>query len=445
MDLGGLSGGELLDHVDGLARLQRETEVAVLLAARAHAVLSGPESIPSWQLKAPGGERARRFDGVGTPLVAEFSPATFAARLGISTYAGRELMADVLDLEVRLPRLWERVRALEVRASYARLVARKTRDLTKERAGYVDGRVVESADGRVSWSRFEALLDAAVQAADPQAAAAREEAAAKRQLAEPTASTSEGMRGFYIRAAFPIITRLDAAVAFFAQVLDDLGDTSSRDERRVTAILILANPVHALNLLKAYQEWVSTSSTGVDSPPATKPEVDYAELMPAVVLYVHLYGGAEAEGIARVEDHGPLTETWIKTHLGPHAKFTIRPVLDIEGQAPVDAYEIPDRHRRAVHLMTPADTFPFANSLSRTQPIDHTIAYRHGAAAKGAGQSRLGNYGKLTITHHRIKTFAGWQVQQPFPGIYLWQDPFGALYLVDHTGTRRLGTDVDAA
>ena len=35
-------------------------------------------------------------------------------------------------------------------------------------------------------------------------------------------------------------------VAFFAQVLAHLGDQSSQDERRVKAILILANPVHAL-------------------------------------------------------------------------------------------------------------------------------------------------------------------------------------------------------
>ena len=167
MDLGDLSGGELLDFVDGLARTQRETEVAILLAARQHAVLNDAESIPGWQLKAQGGERPRRFGGVGTPLVAEFSPASFAARLGISTYAGRELMADALDLDHRLPRLWERVQAFEVKVSYARLVARKTRDLTKEQADYVDERVAESADGRISWSRFETLVEAAIKAADP--------------------------------------------------------------------------------------------------------------------------------------------------------------------------------------------------------------------------------------------------------------------------------------
>jgi hypothetical protein len=240
------------------------------------------------------------------------------------------------------------------------------------------------------------------------------------------------MRGFYIRGPFATIAKLDAAVAFFATVLLHLGDVSTDDERRVKAVLILANPVTAVELLRSYREWLTA-----DAAPA--PTVDFATLLPAVTIYVHLYGGAETTGIARVEGTGPVTQAWIRDHLGPHARFTIRPVLDIEGQAPVDAYEIPDRHRRAVHLMTPADCFPHSTNTSRSQQIDHTIAFKRGAAAAGTGQSRVGNYGKLTVIHHRIKTFGGWQVQQPFPGIYLWRDPFGALYLVDHTGTRRIG------
>ncbi len=50
----------------------------------------------------------------------------------------------------------------------------------------------------------------------------------------------------------------------------------------------------------------------------------------------------------------------------------------------------------------------------------------------------MGNYGPMTTTHHRIKTHGRWQVQQPYPGIYVWRDPHGAFYLVDHTGTRQL-------
>ncbi|MGH3356387.1 MAG: hypothetical protein ACRDOJ_10860, partial [Nocardioidaceae bacterium] len=39
-----------------------------------------------------------------------------------------------------------------------------------------------------------------------------------------------------------------------------------------------------------------------------------------------------------------------------------------------------------------------------------------------------------------IKTHGSWQVKQPYPGIYLWRDPHGSTYLVDHTGTRTLAT-----
>ena len=54
------------------------------------------------------------------------------------------------------------------------------------------------------------------------------------------------------------------------------------------------------------------------------------------------------------------------------------------------------------------------------------------------GQSRMGNYGPMGRFHHRVKTHGGWQVRQPFDGIYVWRDPHGHFYLVDHTGTRKV-------
>lgn len=33
------------------------------------------------------------------------------------------------------------------------------------------------------------------------------------------------------------------------------------------------------------------------------------------------------------------------------------------------------------------------------------------------------------------RAVGSWTVRQPFQGIYLWRDPHGQLYLVDHTGT----------
>ena len=458
-ELEAMSRSELLDHVDVLHQTQRRAEVEILRAAAQHAVLHNPDTLDPAVTKLNGRERAKRFGGHGTPHVAEFACAEFGARLGLSSYSARETIGNALDLMLRFPELWRRVQALEVKASYACFVTRKTRDLTLEQALYVDGRVAEAADGRVTWTRFELLVEAAIKAADPEAAAERERVAARQQFARATRSADNGMRGFYIRAQFAIIARLEASVAFFAEALRHLGDESSLDERRVKAILILANPAQATQLLAAFAAWrdrpadppmppedpgdepsgSSAEAEGNASGTGEKPTIDWSKLLPTVVTYLHLYGGLDTEGVARVEGLGPLTESWIRHHLGQHAKITVTPVLDLAGQAPVDAYEIPERHRKAVHLMTPADIFPFASNLTRCKDIDHTEAFDHDAD-QDSGQSRVGNYGPMTKFHHRVKTHGRWQLKQPFPGIYLWRDPHGAFYLVDHTGTRRTGT-----
>jgi hypothetical protein len=443
-----MSRTELLDHLDVLHATQRRAEVEILRAAAQHAVLHNPETLDPAVTKLHGRERAKRFGGHGTPHVAEFAAAEFGARLGMSTYSARELIGDALDLMHRFPELWGRVQALEVKASYACLVTKKTRDLTLEQAMYVDSRVAEPADGRVTWTRFEAIVEAAIIAADPEAAAERERQAARQQYAKATRSTENGMRGFYIRAPFAIIAVLEARVAYIAEALRQLGDDSCLDDRRVKAILILANPTQAVQLLAAYAAWKDRPAdppmppkddedAAGEEPTGDKPTIDWAKLLPTVVLYVHLYGGLDTDGLARVEGMSPVTEAWIKRHLGAQARFKVTPVLDLAGQAPVDSYEIPDRHRQAVQLMTPADIFPFSTNLTRSKQVDHTDAFDPGAADEGSGQSRVGNYGPMTGFHHRIKTHGDWQVQQPYPGIYIWRDPHGAFYLVDHTGTRR--------
>jgi hypothetical protein len=187
------------------------------------------------------------------------------------------------------------------------------------------------------------------------------------------------------------------------------------------------------------------------------------------VVYLHLYARAdtgEVGPVARWEGQGPVTSQYVRDLLGPHARFVIKPVIDLAGMAPVDGYEIPDRLREAVHLRTPADIYPWAANTRRgQQQVDHTKPYQHAPPDRHAppgqhgppdqhappgqrpppgqhappGQTGLHNLGLMTRRHHRFKTFGPVQVKQPFPGIYLWQDQYGHTTLVDHTGTRRLG------
>lgn len=490
----GMSRGQFLGHVELLEERRREVEAELLVAAAEWAAMNGPETVDPEEAKKPGRESVRHYGGPGTPYVASFAGAEFGARIDRSTSAGDEFIAAALDLQYRLPQLWHRVQAGEVQASYARHVARRTRELEADQAKYVDSRVAEAADGRVTWSRFESLVDAAIKAADPEAARAREEKRRKLQFTRRVRQTEDGIGGFFIRADVATIRMFDAAVGHFAELLKRIGIDESEEQRRVRAIAVLANPACAVELMAAYAAWkdrpadpkppadhedpellhdqTESEPEGIVAqvldlvrrwgwePDGERPTVDWRRLMPRATLFVHTYAGERAgsglvlkdyTGIARIEGAGPVTDAWVRQYLGPDCQFKICPVLDIEGLAPVDSHEVPDRHRQAVRIMTPADVFPFATAtVNRADgwiraQIDHTVAFRRlpkDEAGEERGRSEIGNYGPLTQRHHNLKTHGGWQVKQPFPGIFVWHDPDGRLYLVDHTGTRRLKTPV---
>jgi hypothetical protein len=399
--LDGMGEDDVLAFAGDAVERERTAQVDQLVGAYKWAVIQSPDRLTGTE--RPGADKARLYGGDGTPEVTEFAAAALGARMGITTFAAAQLMADALDLHHRAPQLWARVQAREVRASYARYVVKQTRSLPEAEARHVDAAVAESADGRIPWTRFEALVEGAVATANPAVAREKEERAAKATFAKKLRAEAHGMASYLIRGPVPVIEQIAATVdTYNTAIAEDFPDLTD-DERTVQAVLMLLTP-----------------------------EADHA---PVVNLYVHTYTGPDSTGIARLEGHGPVTEDWVRDILGPSCRFKIYPVIDLAGMAPVDAYEIPDRHRQAAQIMTPADTFPYGSSLSRRMQMDHTEAYDPNGPP---GQSAIGNYGPMTIPHHRIKTHGGWDVKQPFPGIYVWRDPHGAYYLVDHTGTRRL-------
>jgi len=91
--------------VDTLRRTQLETSAALLqlvadFARQHHAGIVDPV-----QAQLPGRERAVCLGGEGTPPVAEFAAAMLAARMALSAHAGSRVVADILDLQYRLPSL----------------------------------------------------------------------------------------------------------------------------------------------------------------------------------------------------------------------------------------------------------------------------------------------------------------------------------------------------
>ena len=512
-DLSALDAVAAVDHAVACRAIAEQAEVELLATAAhyadLHAALEGPAARAAETGRVlPGAEQLMRLGGPGTPEVAEFAPAELGGALGVSDGAAAALIGDALDLRHRLPLLWARIKAGHVRTWLGRKVAQATRSHPASTAAFVDARVTPWAE-RLSWGRLEAIVLAAIAAADPEQAAVDAEAAATGVGVFRTRSTEHGIVTTIVKNHAPDALRFDAAVARVASGLAVLGDARDHNTRRAAAVGILADPELTLDVYEqaahaaaAAPEQANrtvildggyTDADAPDAPPdpdldgPTKanrnlapgarpscprhPESPPRQPRTAATLYVHLSDQTltDPAGVARVEGIGPVIAGQLREWL-THAEVTVKPVIDIPGMAPVDGYEIPARHREAVHLLQPGDVFPYGSNTGRSLDNDHTIAYVRGGHPPGpaeppdladpphppdladppdppdppVGQTRIGNLGKLTRRHHRLKTHGGWQVQQPFAGIWIWRSPHGRYYLVDPTGSRRLGDPLAA-
>lgn len=417
----------------------------------------------------PGTERLVQLGGQGTPEVAEFAPAELGAELALSSFAAERLVGDALDLRHRLPRLWSRILAGEVKPWIGRKTAELTRALSPESAGSVDRRLAPWAHG-LSWGRIEAIIEAARIEADPAAAAVSAEAAASMQGVWLGQANDHGIKDIYIRTEAPAAIWFDASIDRIADDLARLGDEATKDVRRARAVGVLAQPQRALDLFARAEAGVG-SPNGAEPPAGTADDAEMTgataramgvpeaatavrtqiDPRPPVTLYVHLSadslsraadgdaGGAAAGtgGVARVEGIGAVTGQQVKAWLGG-CDVTVKPVIDLAGQVPVDGYEVPDRLREAVRLRTPVDAFPYGSNLNRSMDFDHTEPHVDPADGGPPGQTRADNLAPMTRRHHRIKTHGRWQVRQPFDGVFIWRSPHNRYFVVDHGGTSRI-------
>jgi hypothetical protein len=418
----------------------------------------------------PGTERGKRYGGDGTPWAGEFAAAELGVLLGRSHVAAATLMADALDVRHRLPRLWTALLAGRVRVWQARHVASRTRatGLTLAQAREVDEATTPYL-ASLPWGRFQDLLEARIIAADPAAAEARRVAAELDRFVITGQSTEHGLKTLVARATAGEVIYLVAMVDRIAEILLQRGDTDPVGARRSKALGILAHPARALALLQdavvstgstsrdvvstgsttrsagsTSRDVVSTGSTSRDDKVVSTGSTTRGE----ATLYVHvsresLESGA---GVARLEGVGPITIGQAAEFLR-HSHVTIRPVIDLDADVPVDCYEVPDRLREQMQLRSPASAFPWSSATGRRMDLDHTSPFvvstgsttRDGSTSsttRPRGQTRVGNLGRLTRFEHRVKTHAkGWRHRQPEPGVHHWRTPTGHEFTVDHTGT----------
>lgn len=154
---------ELRLHREVIAAAEVEELDLVHAWAVAHPAL-GDDSVLSAD-ETPG--------GMGAPGVSAFTAEPLALALGLSPAAAQSLLADVLDLHHRLPRLLDQVRALRLPVWRARRIARATRSLPLTAAAWVDRQLIGCA-GSVGVAQLDRLTATAIARTDPEGQAASE-------------------------------------------------------------------------------------------------------------------------------------------------------------------------------------------------------------------------------------------------------------------------------
>ncbi len=408
-----------------------------------------------------GVERAVRVGGAGTPLVMEFACAELGLVMGVGPLTAQALVRDAVDLRHRHPVLWAALGAGRGRVWKARQVAKLTHaaGLSRDQARFVDAVTTPYLE-TLTWSAFTRLVEAKIIEADPTAAEARRLAHELARFVRTGATSEHGIITLIARANAGEVVYFVAMCDRIAAILSLQGDRDPVEVRRSKALAILANPVRALQLLTRH----TTTEPHPEDPDRTPPArctpcarpcrlavgdvadvVDVAGLdperfRPKAVLHVRISQHAldGRSGVAYVEGLGSLSVPGLRNLLGHH-HVTVRPVLDLRGQVPVEAYEVPAAMREALLLARPTSVFPWTRT---THPdLDHTQPFVPGRKAK---QTRVANLGPLDRRGHRIKTHGhGWIHRQPTPGTYLWRTPHGYWYRVDNDGTHPLGRDPD--
>jgi hypothetical protein len=446
-----VSGEDVESCADGLVDSVREIRLsAARRLARVAAWADVHSPAPGAAGFVPGGE--------GTPAVTLFTATELGCLVQTTTTSARSLLADALDLRHRHPRLWAAVMTGQVEDFKARHVARLTRaaGLSLTQALQVDLKCVDAVVG-VSWGRAMSVVEAAILRADPGGRERRQaEASQARYVTAGRPDAATGLGTMITRTLLGDLARFDAMVGRIAQALGERGDTDELQVRRAKAFAVLADPARACLLLATDATRADANATiaGADAIDAASElgqlllaqgATALARLRPRTVIYAHLTAEAlrSGAGVARVEGVGPVELSALRELIGNDA-VVLTPVVDHQGQVPVDAYEVPARMREAMNVRHPFEVFPWGTLRSRAADLDHTIAYRPPDDGGPPGQTRPGNLGPLARGHHNAKTHGGFRLYQPTPGTYLWRTPSGHWYQVDHQGTTPLGRALPA-
>lgn len=388
-----------------------------------------------------GREQMVRYGGAGSPEIPEFAVAQVRAEMGLSLWAAQRLVADVLSLIYRLPKVFAAMLAGDVDEYRARMAASATRQLSLDQVARIDERLTagypdrDPLVARMSRKRLNHLIAQIVGVEGPDSAEEQVAAAlAGRDVTiRPGPAGVADLSGSLSEADG---ARLQQRLAQVVGWLGELSDTRSKRVRRSVALGMLADPTGLDQLyarVQAHRRRQNNPGHGGDNDrddSSTAP-------VPATVLYIHYDRASQTWSL---DGTGPLTTTEAQ-HLVGHSHVTVKPVLDLAQNLSYTGYVAGPRLKEQLRLMNAGlCPFPYCDQPAWEGDYDHNTNYDPNAPPGAPGATDTRNGARLCRHDHRVKTHSGWTVESPTPGTWLWHGPRGDHYLVTAGTTTRLHT-----
>ncbi|GAB3258940.1 hypothetical protein GCM10027425_20760 [Alteromonas gracilis] len=448
---------ERLDAAVAAIEDQRRAQVTLMTEAAAY-VLSAPEPVAA-DGGALFGERLLQVAGEGAPEVCEFAIIELAAHLGWSIDATSTLVAQSVELQHRLPRVWSLAVSGRIQPRLAQRIADRTICIGREIVWQADRGLAADPRG-LGMKEVEATLETLQLHEDPDRIVGLEESmlADRHVTLMPDRRTPSAVRVEMLLEPDDA-TAFDHAVSDVAATLKALGDGDDLQVRRAKAVGVLASPQAALDLLDH--------------------GLARTRRAPVTDLYLHVGladlaraadgtpGPVEVEGLGVVSTE--LIRRWLNA---PGLKVNVRPVLHLRdvdctgpdgpgdssaalcggidvarmtasqprsssathGWTPVDRHAPPSAMREVVILRDAECAFPHCHRSSRHADLDHIEPWVDPADGGPPGQTRPGNLAPLCRRHHRFKTHTHWIYRRDPDGSFTWTSPTG---LEISTATRR--------
>lgn len=360
----------------------------------------------------------------GAPGVGEFFALEAGAVLGMSPTSALLRLQAILSVKHRHPFVWEAVCEGSIWWWQACEIEKACAELSKEACFRVDA-MLEAAVRVMPWWKVIDEVEAMVKAADPELA--QQKQALKAVQRDVTIEKFEhGHSRFHGTLSARDAIDFENAIQERAKLLPD-------PELPTSVVNGGFGPDALAKLRRGMKRSMAVGELARSS--------FGQETLPVHELVIHMRADDPAldpesgtTGAATIEQWGTLLSEDLPMFL-TGSKVIVRPVVDSRMLPAEHQHDPSERLRFAVQQRDQVDVFPYGTRPARSCDLDHTNPYREDGTP---GQTKAGNLGPLSRRPHRAKTFGGFRLTQPSPGMFHWVTPHGWEFLVGPFGTQKI-------